>query len=430
MCSSFFFKDMFKAHKEALLFFVLYAFTLAFSWLSIGFPYQISFNLIFLMLVAMLFDPKLAVVMNIFLSVITMLIVKGNVSFLIYYIFTGTYVSFASRSLNERNKIIVEGILTFGVCVAAYFGVTLFFETIYGADLIYGLVYAATMGIASVIVSVGIVPFWEGVFGVVTPFRLIDLANPNSAVLRRLTIEAPGTYHHSIVVANLAETAAYNIGANPNLARAGGYYHDIGKLKYPNYFSENQAGVNPHDMLEPETSAQVIKNHVSFGLELAAKHHIPPIVQEFISQHHGTTLIKYFYGKAIKQAEEDAERRGVQVEAVDESVYRYPFSVPSSRETAIVMLADTVEAAVRSALPAQKSLDEVERFIRKLVKDKLEDNQLIDSGLTVRDIETVTKSFLIVLKGMYHDRIPYPENIKSERTERTDKIDKRKEAGA
>ncbi|MDR1066544.1 MAG: HDIG domain-containing protein [Clostridiales bacterium] len=413
MCMAIFFKNTLKTFKEKLLFLALYILTIAFSWFSIDrLPYQISFHLVFLMLVAMMFNSRLAVVLNVFLSMITMLIVKGNMSFLIYYIFTGTYVSLTSISLNERNKIIVDGILTCAVCAASYFGVTLFFETVYGRDLVYGIICAAVMGLASVIISMGSVPFWEAVFGIVTPFRLIDLANPNSAVLRRLTIEAPGTYHHSLVVANLAETAAYHIGANPSLARAGGYYHDIGKLKYPNYFIENQAGVNPHDALDPETSAQVLKSHVSFGLELAEQSHIPPIVQEFISEHHGTTLMKYFYGKALKKAEEEAARTGAAPAQVDIAAFRYPFSVPRSRETAVVMLADTVEAAVRSSAPAQKSLDEAERIIRRLVKEKLDEDQLIDSGLTLKDIETVMRSFILVFKGMYHERIPYPETKK------------------
>jgi hypothetical protein len=229
----------------------------------------------------------------------------------------------------------------------------------------------------------------------------LELTNPNNALLRRLIIEAPGTYHHSIIVANLAETGAYDIGANPALARVGGYYHDVGKLNYPLLFVENQAGENPHDHMDPYTSAGVIIGHISDGLDISAKGKLPRQIRDFIETHHGCSLIKIFYAKA--KAED---------EGADEGDFRYPHKKPDSREAAIVMLADTVEAAVRSMIPTGKTMDEVQEFITKLVREKLDDGQLRDSTLTIRDLDTVVSAFMRVFRGMYHERIPYPAEEK------------------
>jgi putative nucleotidyltransferase with HDIG domain len=260
--------------------------------------------------------------------------------------------------------------------------------------------FASLNGVLTVIICVGSLPFWEAFFGVVTPIKLLDLTNPTNLLLRRLTIEAPGTYHHSLIVANLAETAAYDIGANPNTARVGGYYHDIGKLKYPQYFIENVAGENPHDSMDPFNSAQVIISHVTYGLTLASEFKLPQFVRDIIQEHHGDTVIQFFYRKAV------AENGG---QPVNEEDFRYPYVKPQSRESACVMLADTVEAAVRSMIPRVKSVDEVESQITTLIRDKLYDGQLSDSKLSIRDVDTISESFFRVLKGMYHERIPYPK---------------------
>jgi len=250
-------------------------------------------------------------------------------------------------------------------------------------------------------------PLVEIIFGYSTRFRLMELVNLDQPILRELMLNAPGTYHHSLIVANLAETAAYDISANALLAKVGGYYHDIGKLKYPAYFSENIVSDNPHDIMNPYESVEVIQSHISYGLDLARDGKLPKSVTSFISEHHGTTLIKYFYIKERNKVKAE----GLETE-VSESDFRYHFEKPASKETAIVMLADTVEAAVRSMIPQGKPMSEVEVFVRELIKDKLDDGQLVYSALTLTELEYIVKSFMRVFKGLYHERIAYPKMAK------------------
>jgi len=226
------------------------------------------------------------------------------------------------------------------------------------------------------------------------------MTNPNNSLLRRLIIEAPGTYHHSLVVANLSETAAYEIGADANLARVGGYYHDIGKLKKPQFFTENldMVGESPHETLTPFESADVIIEHIRYGMELAGEFRLPQAIKDFIIQHHGTTLIQYFYCKAKNEFKN-----------INESEFRYPFTIPQNKEIAILMLADTAEAAVRSKRKGLKDFSELEPDIKRLIKSKLDDGQLLDSGLSIKDLDLIAKAFLRVFKGMFHERIEYPK---------------------
>lgn len=252
-------------------------------------------------------------------------------------------------------------------------------------------------GVLGGVVAVGFQAVLETVFNLATPSKLLELANPNQQLLRRLLIEAPGTYHHAIVVANLAEAAAERIGANPLLARTGAYFHDIGKLKRPLYFKENQMGENPHDRTDPYVSAAIVTTHTRDGLQLAQKHRLPPEIQRIIVEHHGDTPVMFFYHKALQQA------NGKPVDIAD---FRYEGSRPSTKESAIVMLADTIEAAVRS-MP-DPTPDAIERFIERLVRGKLEDGQLSDSPLTLRDIDGICSAFSKVLSGVFHERIEYP----------------------
>ena len=251
----------------------------------------------------------------------------------------------------------------------------------------------------SVVLAVGAFAVLGNLFGILTVFQMLELANPSNRLLRRLLLETPGTYHHSVMVGNLAERAAETIGADPLLARVAAYYHDIGKMKNPLAFIENQAGgPNIHDDLDPETSARIIAAHVRDGVELAQQYRLPPAVAGFIPQHHGTAVMGSFLGKALEASEDtDADR------------YRYPGPKPQSREAAIVMLADGVEASVRS-LP-QKDDAEIREMVNRIVNSRLADGQLDDSYLTLRDIEAIRGSFVEQLAGMYHQRIAYPENV-------------------
>ncbi len=257
--------------------------------------------------------------------------------------------------------------------------------------------YAIVGSLMSSVLCVGLQPILEAGFNLVTSSKLIELSNPNQPLLRRLMIETPGTYHHSMVVANLAEAAAEEVGANALLARVGAYYHDIGKLIRPLYFKENQMGENPHDKTDPRVSTAILTEHTRDGAELARKHHLPEQIIDMICQHHGDTPVMYFYAKAVKQFGE---------ENVDVRDFRYDGPKPQTAEAAILMLADTVEAAVRSL--SEPTQDKISALIRKLVRGKMEDGQLDECPLTFSDIGRICTAFEKVLQGVFHERIEYP----------------------
>lgn len=257
--------------------------------------------------------------------------------------------------------------------------------------------HAILGAIVASIMCVGLQPIFESAFNLVTPSKLIELSNPNHPLLRRLMIETPGTYHHSMVVANLAESAAEAIGADAVLTRVGAYYHDIGKLVRPIYFKENQMGDNPHDKTDPRVSTAILTEHTRDGVELARKHHLPEQIIDMIQQHHGNTAAMYFYAKTVKQ---------LGAENVDLNDFRYDGPKPQSSEAAILMLSDTVEAAVRSL--QEPTQEKISAMITKLVRGKMEDGQLDECTLTFRDIGKICKAFENTLKGVYHQRIEYP----------------------
>jgi len=260
----------------------------------------------------------------------------------------------------------------------------------------------AASGLLFPVLTIGLLPVLEGLFGITTNITLVELSDLNHPLLRELAIRAPGTYNHTIIVSILAETAAEAIGANSLLTRVGAYYHDIGKMKKPEYFIENQmGGANPHDRLSPTMSALILAAHVRDGLELAEEHGLPKAVQDFIPQHHGTSLMEFFYDKAKKQEKD-----------VSEDSFRYPGPKPQSKEAAIVMLADSVESAVRSL--RERTPARVKGMVREIVRGKLEDGQLDESDLTLRDLTRIEESFLPVLMGVFHPRVAYPGQEKRE----------------
>jgi putative nucleotidyltransferase with HDIG domain len=251
--------------------------------------------------------------------------------------------------------------------------------------------------VIAALLCIGFQPLFEIIFNLATPSKLMELANPNQPLLRRLLIEAPGTYHHSIIVANLSEAAAEAIGANLLLARVGAYFHDVGKLKRPLYFKENQMGDNPHDHTDPYVSSAIVTAHARDGLQMAKKYRLPMEIEKIIMEHHGDTPVMFFYHKALQQADGNP---------VDIQDFRYDGTRPSMKESAIVMLADTIEAAVRS-MP-DPTPQRIEEFIEQLVRGKLEDGQLSDSPLTLRDIDKICDALTTVLIGVFHERIEYP----------------------
>ena len=258
--------------------------------------------------------------------------------------------------------------------------------------------------VISGIILLGVLPIIENTFGIMTPYGLAELSD--SKLLKRLLSDAPGTYNHSLIVSQLVEAAAEAIGANPVLARVGTMYHDVGKLLRPMFFVENQSfyGIeNPHKTCTPRFSKMLITAHPKDGVELAKEYHLPPVINNFILQHHGTSLVSYFYNEALKEEGEDN---------VKEEQFRYPGPKPNMKETAILMLADAVESAVRAA--KNPSNEEIDAIIDKIIRERLNDGQLDDSPLTLKDLNTVGETFSRMLRGMHHKRIKYHNDLVQE----------------
>ncbi len=304
----------------------------------------------------------------------------------------------AERS-KKRGTLIAAGSLggVTGAAVVVAGGVIL--EYSWNTALIYAGLQMASALILSVF-CVGMLSMWENLFDIVTPARLHELANANHPLLRKMMTAAPGTYHHSMMVAALAEGAAEDIGANALLARTGAMYHDVGKLRRPLYFRENQNGKNIHDTLAPEESAGYIISHQKDAMSYLARYRMPSEVKKIVAEHHGTTMVTYFYHKAKTLQEQDGE-------PVIERLFRYQGSLPSTKESAIVMLADSCEAAVRSM--NEPTREEIADMVRRIVQGKMDDGQLKQSPLTLEEIHKIEKSFLVTIAGLMHERIRYPE---------------------
>lgn len=403
--------------NEMLLLFVVYCMTILIIHTTSTFNNFIFIPVyIFPMIVSLTISVRVATMFNVLVVIIAYFICNANVDFLIYFLSLGTIAAILMGNVKTRKKVYIIGFIIGILSAILYFAIALFIEKSYETEILIQSLYAAIFGLIIVIIAVGSLPFWENTFEVDTFFRFLELTNPDNPLLRKLMIEAPGTYHHSLMVANLAETAAYDINADPILTRVGAYFHDIGKLKYPSFFTENQSGVNMHDGMEPNESVDVIKSHITYGLELAEKYKLPKAVKDILVEHHGNTVIKYFYHKAYKIDE-----------SVNEDDFRYKGTPPRSKESAVVMLADTVEAAVRSNIQNGKNIDEVESIIDTLIKDKLNDGQLNYSYLKINDLEIIKKSFLKVFQGMYHKRIAYPKPIEKKEEKIDEKIDEKNE---
>ncbi|MCX8130266.1 MAG: HDIG domain-containing protein [Clostridia bacterium] len=354
-------------------------------------------SLIAVILISILLDLKLAIIVNVILTVAIALMTKGQLDFLYMALISGTLAAFIIAKANQRNRLFMSGIFIalFNVLIITAIGIINKYSY---STVLTDIAIVSINGVLTIVLALGTLPFWESVFNVITPLKLLELANPNQPLVKRLLMEAPGTYHHSLMVGNLAEVATEAIGGNALLARVGAYFHDIGKLKRPGFFKENQLSENPHDRMTANLSTLVITSHTHDGVDLAKKYKIPLAVREIISQHHGTTLVAYFFHKAKKN------EKG---EEVKQENFRYEGPKPASKEAAVVMLADSVEAAVRSMI--DKTEGKIEGLVRKIIKDKLDDGQLDLCSLTLKDLDDVAKSFMKVLSGFFHEREEYPE---------------------
>lgn len=348
------------------------------------------------MLISILLDLRLALVVNIVLTIAISLMIGSDDKFVYMALITGSFSAFIVSKANQRNKLSFAGTVVAALNVLVITAINIINKSAWDVSLREGIIVFIN-GIASMLVTNWILPFMESTFNIITPLRLLELANPNQPLLKKLLMEAPGTYHHSLMVGNLAEAGTEAIGGNALLARVGAYFHDIGKLKRPSFFIENQMGDNPHDKMTPNLSALVIISHARDGYEMAKKYKIPLAIRDIILQHHGTTLVAYFYHKAKK-----CEK----MENVTEASFRYDGVKPASREAAVVMLADSVEAAVRSM--TDKTEGKIEGLIRKIIKDKLGDGQLDHCSLTLKDLDTIAKAFVKTFGGFFHEREVYP----------------------
>ena len=380
---------------------VVTALCLAFSlWNAYTMPISLG-----LMLFALLFDQRSALYLNIAMGFIASLLTNASSGLFSVTMFSVLLMSMVAGPIilavfslsYQRLNTLLAGVLV-GI---SNFLCTLAVGLVNSADLrsvTTNALWAMSSGIISAILCIGLQPLLESLFNLATNSKLVELSNPNQPLLRRLLLEAPGTYHHSIIVANLAEAAASAVGANSLLARVGAYYHDIGKLKRPIYFRENQMGDNPHDRTDPRVSVAILTAHPRDGAAMAQKARIPGSVLDIIRQHHGDGVVLFFYDKAVKLYGADN---------VDINAFRYEGPRPRTKEAACVMLADTIEAAARST--PDPTPEKIDALIRKLVRNKLNDGQLDESDLTFADLEKICGAFSTVLTGVFHERIEYPD---------------------
>ncbi len=355
------------------------------------------------MTMAILLDRLVAVFMVVMGGVLTGLFVKGNIYLTIAALMGGLAGALLVTEIRSR-----QDIMRMAVEVSLIITVVSMITAGLIKDLRF-ILFAGLLGLGNgiliSIVTMGSLPVLERISGIITPMHLLELASPDQPLMKELISKAPGTYSHSVIVGNLANAAAQEIGADALLARVGSYYHDIGKIKRSNFFVENQPlGLSSHDKLKPNLSALVITAHVREGVDLAHKYHLPSEITAIIKQHHGTSLVRYFYARALEQ--------GSGPEAVPEGRFRYPGEKPQSKEAAIVMLADAIEAAAKALeKPAPAKLEQLTRMI---IAEKLQDGQLNASNLTMGDLEKIEKAFVRILSSMYHERVEYPALLRQE----------------
>jgi len=352
------------------------------------------------MLIAISLGPKIAILITVILSFLISFIPGGEINYILVGIIGGIVSIYSIRKATQRSSLTRAGLMIAGVNIITISALGLINNEGYYLILKDSL-WGVLNGFLAVILTIGILPFLESFFDITTPFKLMELSNPNQPLLKKLIVEAPGTYHHSIVVGNLSETATEEIGGNGLLARVGSLYHDIGKIKRPYFFTENQeAYKNIHDDMEPSLSALVIASHVKEGVELAKKNKLPKDIIDIITQHHGTGLITYFFHRALKE-------NGSSVDEIAEENYRYSGPKPQTKEAGIILLADSLEAATRTLTNPTPS--RIKSLVKEIIQKNLENGQLEECDLTLRDLDKIGDSFSLILTGMFHSRVEYPD---------------------
>ncbi|MEX0995329.1 MAG: HDIG domain-containing metalloprotein [Balneolaceae bacterium] len=372
-------------------------------------PYLIPIAIAPLIL-TIIFDSRVGIMATVTLAIITAVFHDNNFEYLIATVMACGFGVFSVRDINKRTQFFVTTpvVIFFGyLIILAGFALTRFG----GLETLLNQTFFVIINAVFILFTYPLILFFEKSFNVTTDFTLLELNDTNLPLLKDLMNQAPGTFHHSLQVANLAESAASAIGANALKCRVGALYHDIGKMKKPAYFIENQSGHNEHNKLKPRMSALVIKAHVSDGVNMAIERDLPETIIDFIKTHHGTSLIKYFYDKALKNAENESE--------IQEEDFRYDGPIPFTKETGILLLADSVEAASRAM--KDPTYSKLENLITRLVDDHVHEGQLKHCPLTFHQLDIIKKTFLNILVGVYHSRVEYPEDEKQKKAKNQNK---------
>jgi len=363
------------------------------------------------MLTMLLFnDVQISFIMAFMSAALAGIVFGFSLNEMLVFFLGGLAGAYKVRDARTRGVLIEAGIFVAIIQVIS----ALLINPVVNRDIsMYILKPLAINGLICAVVVIASTKIFEMIFGEITNFTLLELSDSSHPLMKRMVVEAPGSYHHSLIVSNLAESAADAIDAHSLLVRVGAYYHDIGKMVNPQYFTENQMITgNKHDELEPSMSRLVIFNHVKEGIDLAHKYHLNHRIIDFIPEHHGTSLMHYFYQKALAEGHP---------EGLEEKDYRYPGPKPQSKETAIVLLADSVEGATRAM--DEHTPQRIEDVVRKVINNKFIDGQLDECNLTLREIDTIAATFVRVLSAMYHGRIKYPEKSNGNNPKKSSKED-------
>jgi putative nucleotidyltransferase with HDIG domain len=360
------------------------------------------------MLVRVVLNSEISLVFAIIAAIVTGSLFGNSFAFMVFVFMSSLAGAHWVRHVTERSSLFRAGLRLGMFNFMLIFAMHLMTARAFDLQLIYKLGFGFAGGLVAAVMVTGIVPLAESIFRYTTNIKLLELANMNNPVLRDLMVQAPGTYHHSIIVGNLAEAAAENIGVNPLMVRVAAYYHDIGKIRKPLYFIENIGGQeNRHDKLAPSMSALILMAHVKDGAEMARENRLGKALTDIIRQHHGTSLMKFFYDRAKSKADPE-------VEQVNERDYRYSGPKPQTREAALIMLADVIEAASRTLTDPTPA--RIQGMVQKVINNIFIDGQLDECELTLKDLHNIAKSFNLVLGGIFHYRVDYPEPVSKERT--------------
>lgn len=363
------------------------------------------------MTVTVFLGPFVGVVFSVVASALTGLIFEQKMVMFLYAFLSSIAGLVGLANVRDRGAVVKAGLLASAVNMATILGFGMVEQVELGRHAAFYIGAGLLSGVLSGVIVTGLVPLFEMIFKYTTNVKLLELANLDQPVLRELMVQAPGTYHHSVIVGAMVEAAAEAIGANPLLAKVSAYYHDLGKMKKPLYFVENQiTGVNKHEKLAPSMSALILTSHVKDGVELAKQHKLSPQIIDIIQQHHGTSLIQYFYQKARDQRTPDSPE-------INMEDYRYPGPKPQTREAGLVMLADAVEAASRSI--GEPTPARIQGMVQKIINNIFSDGQLDECELTLKNLHLIARSFNKILTGIFHRRISYPEPASKDQTAKT-----------